>query len=80
MLNASSVIGLYANFGRANHVAPKIGVLGMIRTWARELGRYGIRVNAVAPGFIETEILACLRPLSTGATTPSTTGRRERGG
>jgi 3-oxoacyl-[acyl-carrier protein] reductase len=57
VLNASSVVGLYGNFGQTNYVATKAGVIGMTRTWARELGRYKIRVNAVAPGFISTEIL-----------------------
>lgn len=57
ILNASSVVGLYGNFGQSNYVATKSGMIGMTRTWARELGRYGIRVNAVAPGFIGTEIL-----------------------
>lgn len=57
ILSASSVVGLYGNFGQTNYVASKAGVIGMTRTWARELGRYNIRVNAVAPGFIATEIL-----------------------
>ncbi|MEW6364519.1 MAG: 3-oxoacyl-ACP reductase FabG [Acidobacteriota bacterium] len=57
ILSTSSVVGLYGNFGQTNYVATKAAVVGMTRTWARELGRHGIRVNAVAPGFIATEIL-----------------------
>ena len=57
ILSASSVVGLHGNFGQTNYVAAKAAVVGMTRTWARELGRYGIRVNAVAPGFIRTEML-----------------------
>ncbi len=60
ILNASSVVGLYGNFGQTNYVATKAGVIGMTRTWARELGRYNIRANAVAPGFIATEILSAM--------------------
>ena len=55
ILNASSVVGLYGNFGQTNYVASKSGVIGMTHVWARELGRFKIRVNAVAPGFINTE-------------------------
>lgn len=51
---ASSVVGLYGNFGQTSYAATKAGVVGMTRTWARELGRYRIRVNAVAPGFVDT--------------------------
>ncbi len=58
ILNAASVVGLYGNFGQTNYVASKAGVIGMTRVWARELGKYGIRVNAVAPGFIATEMIA----------------------
>ncbi len=60
ILNASSVVGLYGNFGQTNYTATKAGVIAMTKTWARELGRYGIRVNAVAPGFIATEILSAM--------------------
>jgi 3-oxoacyl-[acyl-carrier protein] reductase len=57
ILNASSVVGLYGNFGQTNYVATKAGVIGMTQVWARELGRYQIRVNAVAPGFVATEMV-----------------------
>ncbi|MGD2207052.1 MAG: beta-ketoacyl-ACP reductase [Anaerolineae bacterium] len=57
ILNASSVVGQDGNFGQTNYVATKAGVIGMTKVWARELGRYGVRVNAVAPGFTATEIL-----------------------
>ncbi len=57
VLNASSIVGLYGNFGQTNYAATKAGVISFTRTWARELGRYGIRVNAVAPGFIGTEMV-----------------------
>jgi 3-oxoacyl-[acyl-carrier protein] reductase len=60
ILTASSVVGLYGNFGQSNYAATKAAVINMTRTWARELGRYGIRVNAVAPGFIATEILRAM--------------------
>jgi 3-oxoacyl-[acyl-carrier protein] reductase len=57
ILNASSVVGLYGNFGQTNYVASKAGVIGMTRVWARELGKYQIRVNAIAPGFIATDMV-----------------------
>jgi 3-oxoacyl-[acyl-carrier protein] reductase len=57
ILNASSVVGLYGNFGQTNYVAAKSGVIGMTKVWARELGRHGIRVNAVAPGIIATGMI-----------------------
>ncbi len=58
ILNASSVVGMDGNFGQTNYVATKAGVIGMTKVWARELGPKGIRVNAVAPGFIETDMTA----------------------
>lgn len=57
IVSASSVVGLYGNFGQTNYAATKFAVIGMTKTWARELGKYGIRVNAVAPGFILTEMV-----------------------
>jgi 3-oxoacyl-[acyl-carrier protein] reductase len=57
VVSAASVVGLYGNFGQTNYVATKAGVIGMTKTWARELGRYNIRVNAVAPGFILTDMV-----------------------
>lgn len=60
ILNATSIVGLDGNFGQTNYVASKAGVIGMTKVWARELGRYGIRVNAVAPGFTATEMVAAM--------------------
>ncbi len=57
ILNASSVVGLYGNFGQTNYVATKAAVIGMTKVWARELGPRGITVNVVAPGFIGTEMV-----------------------
>jgi 3-oxoacyl-[acyl-carrier protein] reductase len=57
ILNASSVVGLYGNFGQTNYAAAKWGVNGMTKSWAKELGKYGIRVNAIAPGFIATPMV-----------------------
>ena len=60
ILNASSVVGLDGNFGQTNYVATKSGVIGMTKVWSRELGRYGIRVNAVAPGFTATDMITAM--------------------
>jgi 3-oxoacyl-[acyl-carrier protein] reductase len=57
ILNASSVVGIYGNYGQTNYAASKFGVIGFVKTWAREVGPKGIRCNAVAPGFISTSIL-----------------------
>ena len=60
IVNASSVVGLYGNFGQTNYVATKAGLIGMTKTMARELGRKGITVNAIAPGFIATEMVSAM--------------------
>ncbi len=60
ILNASSIVGIYGNFGQTNYAATKFAVIGMVKTWARELGRKGIRANAICPGFVETPILASM--------------------
>jgi 3-oxoacyl-[acyl-carrier protein] reductase len=57
ILNASSVVGLYGNFGQTNYAATKAGVIGMTKALAKELGRKGIRVNAVAPGYTMTRMM-----------------------
>jgi len=60
ILNASSIVGLYGNFGQTNYAATKAGVISFTKTWSRELGKYNIRVNAVAPGFIVTEMVKAM--------------------
>jgi 3-oxoacyl-[acyl-carrier protein] reductase len=58
ILSTASVVAPYGNFGQTNYVASKAGLVGMTKVWARELGRKGIRANAVAPGFTETRMTA----------------------
>ena len=58
IINASSVVGVYGNFGQSNYAATKAGVIGMTKALAKELGRKGIRVNAVAPGYTMTQMMA----------------------
>ena len=60
ILNASSVVGIYGNFGQTNYAATKFGVIGFTKTWSRELGPKGIRTNAVAPGFISTPMVMAM--------------------
>ncbi|MGC9163651.1 MAG: beta-ketoacyl-ACP reductase [Thiomonas sp.] len=60
ILSASSVVGLYGNFGQTNYAATKAAVIAMTKTWARELGPKGVRANAVAPGFIQTPMLSTI--------------------
>ncbi|MBO9541618.1 3-oxoacyl-[acyl-carrier-protein] reductase [bacterium] len=56
IITTTSVVGLFGNFGQTNYAATKAAVIGMTKTWAKELGRKGITANAVAPGFIATEM------------------------
>ncbi len=58
IISAASVVALYGNFGQTNYAAAKAGVVGMTKTWAKELGKKGITANAIAPGFIMTEMVA----------------------
>ncbi|HEY0071906.1 MAG TPA: 3-oxoacyl-ACP reductase FabG [Chloroflexia bacterium] len=60
IVSASSVVGIYGNFGQTNYVATKAGVIGMTKVWARELGKRGITVNAIAPGFIGTDMVRAM--------------------
>lgn len=60
IINVSSIVGVYGNFGQSNYAATKAGVIAMAKTWARELGPSGVRVNAVAPGFIATEMVTTI--------------------
>lgn len=60
IVNAASIVGVLGNFGQSNYVATKSGVIGLTRVWARELGRKGVRVNCIAPGFIATEMTAAM--------------------
>jgi 3-oxoacyl-[acyl-carrier protein] reductase len=76
ILNASSIVGLDGNFGQTNYVATKAGVIGMTKVWARELGRYNIRVNAVAPGFTLTDmVLQMPEPIRDGMIARTPLGR-----
>ena len=56
IINMASIVALYGNFGQTNYVATKAGVVGMTKTWAKELGRKGFTSNAIAPGFIRTKM------------------------
>jgi len=58
IVSTSSVSGVYGNVGQTNYAAAKAAVIGMTKTWAKELGRKGINVNAVVPGFTETNMVA----------------------
>lgn len=57
IVNISSICGLNGNVGQTNYTASKWGMIGMTKTWAKELGKSNVRVNAIAPGFIETDIV-----------------------
>ncbi|MEN9933868.1 MAG: hypothetical protein RLZZ387_447 [Chloroflexota bacterium] len=60
IINVSSIVGLYGNFGQTNYAATKGGVIAMTKTWARELGPSNVRVNAVTPGFVATEMVGTI--------------------
>lgn len=60
IINTSSIVGLYGNYGQSNYAASKSGITGLTKTWARELGKHNITVNAVAPGFIATDMIATI--------------------
>ena len=62
IVNMASVVALYGNFGQTNYVAAKAGVIGMTKTWARELGKKGFTVNAIAPGFVATKMTEAMPP------------------
>ncbi len=60
IINISSVVGLYGNFGQTNYAAAKAGVIGMTKTWAKEFGKKNFTVNAIAPGFIQTKMVQAM--------------------
>lgn len=60
IINTSSIVGLYGNYGQSNYAATKAGVIALTKTWARELGKNNITVNAVAPGFIATDMITTI--------------------
>jgi 3-oxoacyl-[acyl-carrier protein] reductase len=76
IISAASVVGLYGNFGQTNYAATKAGVIGMTRVWARELGKRGVTANAVAPGFIGTEMTRAMpEPVLQGMVARTPVGR-----
>ncbi|MBT8221014.1 MAG: 3-oxoacyl-ACP reductase FabG [Bacteroidia bacterium] len=62
IVSASSTTGVFGNFGQTNYAASKAGVIGMTKTWAIELGKYGITCNVIAPGFTLTDMTAAMPP------------------
>jgi 3-oxoacyl-[acyl-carrier protein] reductase len=61
IVSLSSIAGLVGNPGQANYSSAKAGIIGFTRTAAREVGSHGITVNAIAPGFIETDMTSCMK-------------------
>jgi 3-oxoacyl-[acyl-carrier protein] reductase len=77
ILNASSIVGIHGNFGQTNYAASKFGVIGMVKTWARELGRKGIRANAICPGTIQSPSLdQRIKDLATATKTTEAAARQ----
>ena len=68
IINLSSVVGLHGNAGQVNYAASKAGVIGMTKSLAKELASRGVTVNAVAPGFMETDMTAALSEAARAAT------------
>ena len=56
IINISSIVGIFGNFGQTNYAASKSGIIGFTKSLAKELGKHGTTVNAIAPGFIESEL------------------------
>lgn len=76
VINMASIVGLYGNAGQANYAASKAGIIGLTKSMAKELGSRGIRVNAIAPGFVETDMTANLSEEMKGNTLKNIALRR----